>query len=112
MSRTDAAVRVISASPDRAFAALPSGQGVDSAVHWIEAWRSAFDRFTAEVHECVDLGDHVLCVTSWRGVGRQSGLQVGGSGFELYEVREGKIVRALMSLSDKESALGAAGLRN
>jgi hypothetical protein len=53
----------------------------------------------------------VLCVTGWRGIGRQGELHVRGSGFELYEVRDGKIVRALVGLPDKATALEAVGLR-
>jgi ketosteroid isomerase-like protein len=88
-----------------------SGRGSRSAIHWVEEWRSAFDQFTADVHEYVDLGDHVLCVTSWRGIGRHSGLQVEGARLDLYEVRRGRIVRALVGLPDRAAALEAAGIR-
>jgi len=37
-------------------------------------------------------------------------LAVRGSGFELYEVRDGKIVRAVLGLPDRRAALAAAGL--
>ena len=85
-----------------------SGRGALSAIHWVEEWWSAFDRFVADVSEYVDLDDHVVCVTHWRGVGRQSGLEVSGFRCDLYEVRDGKIVRAVVGFSDKATAVEAA----
>jgi ketosteroid isomerase-like protein len=74
-----------------------------------EQWDSAFDDFRAEVRECVDVGDRVLCVVRWRGEGKGSGLTTELNRAEVYEFEHGKIVRVTV-YPDRTAACKAVGL--
>jgi ketosteroid isomerase-like protein len=84
--------------------------GSDSVLALLSQWRETFSDFRAEVSEYVDLGDHVACVTRWVGTGRVSDASVDVSQVDLYELRDGQIVRATLAFSSKEAALAATGL--
>jgi ketosteroid isomerase-like protein len=55
-------------------------------------------------------GDHVVCVTRWTGTGKASDAAVDVSQVDLYELRDGKIVRATLAYPDRTAALEAVGL--
>jgi ketosteroid isomerase-like protein len=69
-----------------------------------------FDEFRAEIEETVDCGTHIVCATRWVGRGSASGIAVDVSQVDVYEVRDGKIVRATLAYPDKATAIEAAGL--
>ena len=77
----------------------------------LAAWREGFKGFEANVVEYVDRGDFVVCVTNWRFVSRDEGVEVQWNGAEAWRVRDGKVVWGQAGFRDKEAALEAVGLR-
>ena len=98
---------------DRAHAAdAPETlKGVQTLLSLLSEWRESFDDFRAEISEYIDAGDHVVCVTRWTGRGKASDATVDVSQVDVYELREGKIVRATLAYPDRTTALEAVGLR-
>ena len=74
-------------------------------------WTAAFDEFRADIGEYIDKGDVVICATHWHGQGKGSGIVVDTHQFDVYELREGRIVRMTLALRSMAEALEAAGLR-
>jgi hypothetical protein len=56
------------------------------------------------------VGDYVVCVTRWTGRGKASDAAVDVSQVDVYDLREGKIIRATLAYPDKTTALEAVGL--
>src|SRR4051794_31990116 len=98
---------------DRAHAADASEtlKGAQALLSLLSEWRESFDDFRAEISEYIEAGDHVVCVTRWTGRGKASDAGVDVSQVDVYELREGKIVRATLAYPDKTTALDAVGLR-
>lgn len=46
----------------------------------------------------------------WQGQGKASGMSIDVHQFDLYEIREGKVVRVVLGFRSKDKALEAAGL--
>jgi ketosteroid isomerase-like protein len=97
---------------DRAHAAdaAETIRGTEALLAVLSEWRESFDDFRAEISEYIEAGDHVVCVTRWTGRGKASNAAVDVSQVDVYEVREGKIVRATLAYPDKTTALEAVGL--
>ena len=76
---------------------------------WLQ-WRETFDEFRADIEEIVDCGSQIVCATRWVGRGSASGVAVDVSQVDVYEVRDGRIVRATLAYPDKATALEAVGL--
>jgi ketosteroid isomerase-like protein len=74
-------------------------------------WSAAFDEFRAEVDEYLDRGDVVICAVHWLGKGKGSGMSVDTHQFDVYDLRDGRIVRARLGFESKAEALKAVGLR-
>jgi ketosteroid isomerase-like protein len=87
----------------------PTVKGRDTVLALWSQWRETFDEFRAEIEETVDCGTHVVCATRWVGRGSASGVAVDVSQVDVYEVRDGKIVRATLAYPDKAAALEAVG---
>ena len=68
-------------------------------------WTEVYQEFGAEVFEYVDADPWVICDTRWHGTSRGSGVPVDVRVADAYEVREGKIARAIMSYPDVATAL-------
>src|SRR5215212_1099678 len=81
-------------------------KGPQTLLSLLSEWGESFDDLRAEISEYIDAGDHVVCVTRWTGRGKASDIAV-----DVYELREGKIVRATLAYPDRTAALEAAGLR-
>jgi ketosteroid isomerase-like protein len=98
---------------DRAHAAdAPETlKGAQALLSLLSEWQESFDDFRAEISEYIDAGDDVVCVTRWTGRGKASDAVVDVSQVDVYELREGKIVRATLAYPDKTTALEAVGLR-
>jgi len=86
-------------------------KGAQAVLSLLSEWRESFDDFRAEISEYIDAGDHVVCVARWVGRGKASEAAVDVSQVDVYEVREGKIVRATLAYPDKATALEAVGRR-
>jgi ketosteroid isomerase-like protein len=84
--------------------------GAQALLSLLSEWRESFDDFRAEISEYIEAGDHVVCVTRWTGTGKASDAAVDVSQVDLYELRDGKIVRATLAYPDRTAALEAVGL--
>src|SRR6476646_2473250 len=80
-------------------------RGTQALLSLMSEWRESFDDFRAEISEWIQAGDHVVCATRWTGRGKASGAAVDVFQFDVYELREGKIVRATLAYPDKTTAL-------
>ena len=82
-----------------------------AAIHEVwTLWTAAFDEFRADVDEYMDRGDVVICAAHWQGEGKSSGISIDVHQFDLYEFREGSVVRVTLGFRSKDEALEAAGL--
>ena len=72
---------------------------------WNEAWESA--EITLE--EVIGHGDRVFLAVRFRGRGRASGVEVDSLLYEVYTLRDGKVLR-IDEYEDRAEALEAAGL--
>ena len=86
-------------------------KGPQALLSLLSEWGESFDDLRAEISEYVDVGEHVVCVTRWTGKGKASDVAVDVSQVDVYELREGKVVRATLAYPDKTTALEAVGLR-
>jgi ketosteroid isomerase-like protein len=84
--------------------------GFDAMRSNMESWASAFDELEVTAEEFIDAGDRVLVTAYHRGRGRASGVEVDTRFYELYTLRDRKVVR-VDEFTDRPEALDAAGLR-
>ena len=73
-------------------------------------WTGVFDEFKAEVFDYVDADPWVICDSHWYGTGKGSELLVDLRCADAFEVREGKVARAVLGYADVATALKAVGL--
>jgi ketosteroid isomerase-like protein len=73
-------------------------------------WVGPFDDWGVELDEAIDVGDSVLAHVHQWGRGKGSGATVEDSHWQVWTVRDGKVVRVTIR-ADREAALKAAGLR-
>jgi ketosteroid isomerase-like protein len=97
----DAEFRDLANAPDQA----PVVRGVDSIRDAWELWTAAFDEFNAEIEELIEAGDAVIEAVHWQGRGKASGMSIDVRQFDIYEFRDGKVVRATLGLKSKAEAL-------
>lgn len=84
-------------------------QGLEGFMRFLEQFWEEFDDAQVEPQELIDTGDGVLAVMTFRGRGRQSGVEVNMEVFQLWTFRDGKVIRG-QGFADREEALEAAGL--
>ena len=84
--------------------------GPDAMRDDFERWASAFEDLEVSPEEFIDAGDRVLVTAYHRGRGRASGVEVDGRFYEVYTLRDGKVVR-VDEYVDRAEALEAVGLR-
>jgi ketosteroid isomerase-like protein len=84
-------------------------QGLDGFIRFLEQFWGEFDEPRAEPQELIETGDGVLAVITFRGKGRQSGVEVNMEVFQLWTVRDGKVVRG-QGFFDRAEALEAAAV--
>jgi ketosteroid isomerase-like protein len=77
----------------------------------VAGWIEAYDDFRTEVYEYVDADPWVICDTRWHGKGKGSEMPIDQRVADAYEVKDGKIARAVMSYPDVATALAAVGPR-
>ena len=96
--------------PTRDFFDLdPVYRGHDGWRRFWQVWRDAWESVTVRVERIEDLGDRLLAVVTFDGVGRGSGVQVSMSFGQIWTISEG-LARQIDVLQPNE-ALEAAGLR-
>ena len=84
--------------------------GLDAMRDDYERWASAFEELKVTLEEIIDGGDRVVLVAHHQGRGR-SGIEVEARFYEVYTLREGKVLR-VDEYTEREEALEAAGLRD
>ncbi|HEY1356914.1 MAG TPA: nuclear transport factor 2 family protein [Thermoleophilaceae bacterium] len=82
--------------------------GLDAMREDFERWASAFEELEVSAEEFIDAGDRVLVTAYHRGRGRASGAQVDGRFYEVYTVRDGKVV-CVDEYVERAEALEAMG---
>lgn len=74
----------------------------------VRTWVAAFDRFSADVEDYFEIDDRrVGCTVRYRGTPRDSGLELDARGVDVWEVRDGKIVRGTIGYRDRGTAVAA-----
>ena len=84
-------------------------RGPEGLKRWMGAFWDEFDDAHIEVHEFVDAGEQVLATETVQGRGKQSGAESSWTIWELWTVRDGKLVHG-QGITSREEALEAAGL--
>jgi ketosteroid isomerase-like protein len=84
--------------------------GVNAVRNNFEDWQSAWEELEVTIEEIIDAGDRVVHSAHYRGRGRGSGIKVDARYYEVYTLREGKIIR-VDEYTERIAALEAAGLR-
>lgn len=102
----DAEFRDLANAPDQGSVV----KGPEAIIEVARLWLSAFDEFGADIDEYIDKGDFVICGVRWHGQGKASGVSLDLHQFDLYEIREGLIVRGTAGFKTKADALAATGL--
>jgi ketosteroid isomerase-like protein len=83
--------------------------GLDALLDYIERWGAVWEELEMTAEEFIDGGDRVVVSGYFRGRGRGSGVEVDTRFYEVYTLRDGKIVR-LDEFIGRADALEAAGL--
>jgi uncharacterized protein len=83
--------------------------GVEGVLESLGGWFQVWDDFRIEAEEFIDGGDHVVAVVMGRGRVAGSGEQVTQRFFQVWTIRDGKIV-AFHEYQTRREAIHAAGL--
>ena len=84
-------------------------KGVAAFLAYLARWESAWDEYEIEAEGYIDAGESVLVTMHFRGRGKASGIEMEGRSYQLYALRDGKIV-SMDEFLDRRQALEAAGL--
>jgi uncharacterized protein len=84
-------------------------KGRAAVVAYMERWESEWEDLRTVPEDFLDAGDRVVVTVHFSGRGRASGIDVDARMYEVYEVREGKIVR-MDEFGERADALRLAGL--
>jgi ketosteroid isomerase-like protein len=87
-----------------------SAQGHEAVRASLVRWKSEWDDYELIPEEFADMGDHVVATVRLRGRGRGSGIEVDARFYDVYKLRDGKIVR-MDQFTEQSEALEAARLR-
>jgi ketosteroid isomerase-like protein len=83
--------------------------GHDGLRRWHREWYSAWEDIENDLDELIDAGDDVVSVTTQRGRGKASGIDVEVKQWAVWTLRAGRVIRVVWFTSRRE-ALEAAGL--
>jgi ketosteroid isomerase-like protein len=116
-NRGDYAAALAALAPDIEWHA-PSGVSIGEEIYrghhavqrafvlWLDAWET----YRFEPTELLDRGDNVVVTGTQIGRGRGSGVEINLQTFNVFTLRNGKIIR-MRTFDDRAAALEAAGLR-
>jgi uncharacterized protein len=76
----------------------------------LRAWLSGWEYWLVVPEEFLEFGDHVVVLASYRGRGKESGVEISQEGAHVFELRDGKVVR-LEIFADREKAMALARSR-
>jgi ketosteroid isomerase-like protein len=84
--------------------------GVDGVVEAFRKWLAPWDEYRVDLEEITDHGQHVLARTRHHMRGKASGIDVEKIIFQLWTLRDGRIVRVRMYYDEAEAlaAISAA----
>jgi ketosteroid isomerase-like protein len=85
------------------------GRGPEGFRQFLESWWGEFDEPRIEMNDLIDAGDQVVASLTFRGRGKQSGVETTWPIWQAWTMRDGKAVRG-QGYTSKEEALEAAGL--
>jgi ketosteroid isomerase-like protein len=88
-----------------------AGQGHDAVRESLERWKGEWDDYELRPEEFEHLDDRVLVTVRVRGRGRGSGIEIDARLYDVYTLRDGKIVR-MDQFTEQSEALEAVGLRS
>ena len=98
------------------FSRVPWGEvegrvhrGRDALQRVYREWQLVWEDYEETLNELIDAGDSVISVTTGRGRGRASGVEVEVTTSGVWTVRDGKVVRSVWFPTRRE-ALEAVGL--
>jgi|SRR5436190_16238836 len=84
-------------------------QGREAIRRVIAHWTEPYDEFGAEVYEYIDADPWVICDTRWHVKGKGSELPIDVHFADAYEIKDGKIFRAIIGFRDVATALEVVG---
>jgi ketosteroid isomerase-like protein len=84
-------------------------QGHDAVRASLARWKGEWDDYELLAEEFEQLGDRVVATVRLRGRGRGSGVEVDARFYEVFALRDGKIVR-MDQFTEQAEALEAVGL--
>ena len=99
----DAEVRDFANGPDQPTLI----KGTDQMRQVWALWLEAFEELRADLEEVFDAGNAVVCKEHWIGRGTTSGMSIDVRQFDVFELRDGTIIRATLGYKSKEEALEA-----
>src|SRR3954468_24382932 len=102
----DAVLQDLQNAPDQRVTV----EGVQAIRENLSLWAAAFDKLRVDVEEYIDAPNAVICAAHWPGQGKAGGISIDVRQFDLYELRGGRVVRAILGFRSRSEALEAAGL--
>ena len=87
-----------------------SARGPEAVRSSTERWKSEWDDYELTPEEFIDMGDRVVATIRFRARGRGSGAEVDARLYDVFTLRDGKIIR-MDQFTEQSEALAAAGLR-
>ena len=87
---------------------LPT-QGHDAVRASLAHWKAEWDDYEVLPEEFVDLGDSVVVTVCLRGRGRGSGVEIDARFYDVYTLRDSKIIR-MDQFAERAEALEAVGV--
>jgi ketosteroid isomerase-like protein len=87
-----------------------STQGHDAVRASTARWKREWDDYELTPEEFADAGDQVVATVRFRARGRGSGIEVDARLYDVFTLRDGKIVR-MDQFTERSEALEAVGLR-
>jgi ketosteroid isomerase-like protein len=85
-------------------------RGRDGIRRIVTHWTAPYDEFGAEVYQYIDADPWVICDTRWYSRSKSSDVPLAVRFADAYEVKDGKIRRAIIGYPDVASALDELGL--
>ena len=80
---------------------------MEALARWTETWVDA----EVEPQEWIDAGDGVVVRVKWTGTSKLTGIEVEQSAYNVFELRNGKVIRMLeYNAHSRAEALAAVGL--